>query len=104
MKSVLSIALAFALIAVATASASEFSLRGNPSAQGGNSGKPQGGNSHLQTQGSVKIMGKVVDNHFCKVLCQRFAMKALSKAFGGKSFGDHPTDCVKACDTNVPAK
>merc|ERR1719440_785662 len=53
---------------------------------------------------TVKIMGKVVDNHFCKVLCQRFAMKQLSKSFGGADFGDHPTKCVKECDVAVPVE
>merc|ERR1719440_331860 len=52
---------------------------------------------------TVKIMGKVVDNHFCKVLCQRFAMMQLSASLGGADFGDHPTKCVKECDVHVPA-
>eukprot|EP00746_Dinoflagellata_sp_MGD_P161015 gnl/MRDRNA2_/MRDRNA2_88027_c0_seq1.p1 gnl/MRDRNA2_/MRDRNA2_88027_c0~~gnl/MRDRNA2_/MRDRNA2_88027_c0_seq1.p1 ORF type:complete len:113 (+),score=20.20 gnl/MRDRNA2_/MRDRNA2_88027_c0_seq1:97-435(+) len=60
------------------------------------------GQAHPKAK-TVKILGKVVDNHFCKVLCQRFAMKQLSASFGGADFGDHPTKCVKECDVHVPA-
>merc|ERR1719161_2619557 len=39
-----------------------------------------------------------IDNHKCKVMCQRFGMKAL--AAKNDAFKDihHPNECVKKCD------
>mmetsp|Transcript_30091 Transcript_30091/g.68328 ORF Transcript_30091/g.68328 Transcript_30091/m.68328 type:complete len:111 (-) Transcript_30091:35-367(-) len=36
-----------------------------------------------------------MDNHKCKVLCQRFGMRALGEAFQGIR---NPTECVRKCD------
>lgn len=57
-----------------------------------------------QPAGSISIGGQVVDNQWCKSLCQRFAMNELTKAFDGADFGDHPTKCLQSCDTIVPVK
>jgi len=38
---------------------------------------------------------KDMDNHRCKVMCQRFGMKALGAAF---SKIHHPTECCHKCD------
>jgi len=38
---------------------------------------------------------KDMDNHKCKVMCQRFGMKALGAAF---SKIHHPTECCHKCD------
>mmetsp|Transcript_98718 Transcript_98718/g.235211 ORF Transcript_98718/g.235211 Transcript_98718/m.235211 type:complete len:86 (+) Transcript_98718:49-306(+) len=40
-----------------------------------------------------------VDNHRCKVACQRFGMKSLGKEF--QDIAD-PTECVSQCDKVYP--
>mmetsp|Transcript_152685 Transcript_152685/g.269523 ORF Transcript_152685/g.269523 Transcript_152685/m.269523 type:complete len:113 (-) Transcript_152685:236-574(-) len=44
---------------------------------------------------STKPNLKHMDNHKCKVMCQRFGMKALGIAFASIH---HPTECCKKCD------
>eukprot|EP00448_Togula_jolla_P005126 CAMPEP_0170610736 /NCGR_PEP_ID=MMETSP0224-20130122/22818_1 /TAXON_ID=285029 /ORGANISM="Togula jolla, Strain CCCM 725" /LENGTH=88 /DNA_ID=CAMNT_0010936131 /DNA_START=1 /DNA_END=267 /DNA_ORIENTATION=- len=43
----------------------------------------------------ISSQPKEMDQHKCKVLCQRFGMRAL-----GEQFKDikHPTECCKKCD------
>merc|ERR1719437_348537 len=41
-----------------------------------------------------------MDNHKCKVVCQRFGMRSLGKAFQDIH---HPTECVTKCDEVYPA-
>merc|ERR1719195_2382298 len=43
---------------------------------------------------------EVMDNHKCKVVCQRFGMRSLGKAFQDIH---HPTECVTKCDEVYPA-
>merc|ERR1719437_381522 len=42
-----------------------------------------------------------MDNHKCKVVCQRFGMRSLGKAFQSIH---HPTECVAKCDEVYPAR
>mmetsp|Transcript_40556 Transcript_40556/g.63641 ORF Transcript_40556/g.63641 Transcript_40556/m.63641 type:complete len:88 (-) Transcript_40556:137-400(-) len=44
--------------------------------------------------GAISVRPRL-DNHGCKVICQRFGMKSL-----GEEFKDieNPTDCVAKCD------
>lgn len=44
--------------------------------------------------GAVSVRPRL-DNHGCKVICQRFGMKSLGEEF--KDIGN-PTDCVAKCD------
>mmetsp|Transcript_66837 Transcript_66837/g.159493 ORF Transcript_66837/g.159493 Transcript_66837/m.159493 type:complete len:91 (-) Transcript_66837:117-389(-) len=53
----------------------------------------------LQTQ-AVTVRPKL-DNHRCKVMCQRFGMKALGEEF--QNILD-PTKCATQCDKVHPAK
>merc|ERR1719201_1873372 len=42
---------------------------------------------------------KDMDNHKCKVMCQRFGMKALGAQFAEIK---HPTECCQKCDEVYP--
>jgi len=48
------------------------------------------------------LLSKEIDNHSCKVTCQRFGMATLGPKFASTA-GD-PTACVKVCDEVYPAK
>ncbi|CAK0793858.1 unnamed protein product [Prorocentrum cordatum] len=50
------------------------------------------------TVGASRVRGRQMDNHMCKVMCQRFGMKALGPAFVHL----HPTECCKKCDDVYP--
>lgn len=43
---------------------------------------------------------KNIDNHKCRVLCQRFGMKMLGDAFKGMG----PTECMSKCNEVYPKK
>ncbi|CAK0793859.1 unnamed protein product [Prorocentrum cordatum] len=51
--------------------------------------------------GAARVLGHhPMDNHRCKVTCQRFGMKALGPAFVKIR---HPNECVKKCDDVYPS-
>merc|ERR1712107_506691 len=47
----------------------------------------------------VESTKKKIDNHKCKVMCQRFGMKALGKDFAQIK---NPTECCSQCDKSYP--
>mmetsp|Transcript_41089 Transcript_41089/g.62052 ORF Transcript_41089/g.62052 Transcript_41089/m.62052 type:complete len:181 (+) Transcript_41089:147-689(+) len=48
--------------------------------------------------GNLRTAGKKLDNHQCKVTCQRFGMSSLGQEFKGMN----PTECCAQCDKSYP--
>eukprot|EP00451_Oxyrrhis_marina_P042758 CAMPEP_0204412602 /NCGR_PEP_ID=MMETSP0470-20130426/15397_1 /ASSEMBLY_ACC=CAM_ASM_000385 /TAXON_ID=2969 /ORGANISM="Oxyrrhis marina" /LENGTH=66 /DNA_ID=CAMNT_0051408701 /DNA_START=78 /DNA_END=278 /DNA_ORIENTATION=+ len=45
-----------------------------------------------------------MDNHKCKVMCQRFGMHALAEKNDAFKEIENPTECCSVCDKEYPAK